>query len=310
MRFLTLGLIGSVAAISAGCSTTRPPAPPAWPIHELRAAQTIALTLPDASNFDASALLLMPDGDLLTLRDADATLYRVQIHAGTATADLLPLTNYFTAAALAPFTRDKHGRYDCEGLARDDQGRLYICEEADRWILRCDPASGRVERLAIDWSPVQKFFSPDRNASFEGVAVGGGRLYVANERQSPVILVVDLATLKIVDHFVVTPRTGSLLGILHYSDLSWSNGRLYVLCRQHRVVLEVEPKSHAVLAEYNYRALEEELGYSGLLPVGLMEGLAVEREFLWLVTDNNGLCHGPGGQDKRPTLLQCPRPAR
>ena len=252
----------------------------------------------------------MTNGDLLTLSDAGASLYRVHFDARSNEANLLLLTGYFAPAELKRFAGDKHGHFDCEGIARDEQGRLYVCEEADRWILRCDPASGRVERLAIDWSPVEKFFSTDRNASFEGIAIGQGKLYIANERESPLIIVLDLATLNIVEHFVVTPRTKLLLGFLHYSDLSWFDGKLYVLCRQHRVVLEVDPATHDVLAEFNYRQLEDDLGYTTQFPVGIMEGVAVDRDFIWLVTDNNGLGRGTDAKDIRPTLLKCPRPHR
>lgn len=41
-----------------------------------------------------------------------------------------------------------------------------------------------------------------------------------------------------------------------------------------------------------------------------MEGLAVNRDFIWLVTDNNGLGRVRHREDLRPTLFQCPRPDR
>ena len=48
------------------------------------------------------------------------------------------------------------------------------------------------EVLPIDWTSVKRFFdSKDSNASFEGVAVGGDTLYVANERQLGQIITVD-----------------------------------------------------------------------------------------------------------------------
>src|SRR5262249_44263799 len=155
------------------------------------------------------------------------------------------------------------------------------------WILRCDPKAEKDERLSIDWTPVKDYFSTDPNASFEGIAVGVQRLYVAHERSTPVIIVVDLASLKVVEDFSVCRRASSLLGLC-YSDLSWYDGKLWVLCRQHYVVLEVDPVTHAVLAEFDYRHLEEQMGYKKSLPVGMMEGLAVDHDFIWLVIDNNG----------------------
>ena len=42
-----------------------------------------------------------------------------------------------------------------------------------------------------------------------------------------------------------------------------------------------------VLAEFDYEAVEDALGYRKGLPVGIMEGLAVDHDWIWLVTDNN-----------------------
>ena len=200
--------------------------------------------------------------------------------------------------------------FQCEGIARDNQGRFYICEESKRWIIRCDPRTGKTERLPIDWTPVKDYFSTvDGNASFEGIAVGNGNLYVANERSSAVIIEVDLASLKVKKSFVVQPAKSSFFG-LHYSDLCWFENQLWVLCRQHRVVLKVDPATRRVLDEFDYGDIEESLGYRTGLPVGMMEGLAVSKDFIWIVTDNNGNPRGKTGDDRRPTLVRCARPDR
>jgi uncharacterized protein YjiK len=219
----------------------------------------------------------------------------------------------FTPAQLAAFAGEKTDRYDIEGITEDALGRIYVCEEANRWILRFDARSQGVERLKIDWTPVQKYFNPaDRNASFEGIAAGEGRLYVANERQRGRIIVVDLATLKVVDDFEVRSSVVSLWGP-QYSDLSWFRGELYVLMREDHVVLRVNPHSHQVLEEYDFSAIESapENKYRKLYWfAGVMEGLAVDENNFWLVTDNNGLGRERYPQDTRPTLFRCPRTDR
>jgi len=277
-----------------------------WPCFTLEAEKTFLLNTPAGGRFDASGLLLTPTGDLLTVSDRGPTLYRIEFNG--VSADLKPVTNCFTTSQLAPLRPAGGGHYDCEGIAEDGQGRFYLCEEVNRRVLRCDPKAKQVESLPIDWSPVQHFFGSDQNASFEGIAIGGGRLYVANERSSPLIMVVDPASLKVIDHFVVSPQVNSFLGFLHYSDLSWQDGKLFVLCRHHRVVLEVDPRTYTVVAEFDYREIEEKLGYRTAYPTGLMEGLAVDRNFIWLVTDNNGLGRERSPNDTRPTLLKCARP--
>ena len=278
--------------------------------HTLRAEKIWQLNPPKGERFDASGLLLQPNGELLTVNDRGAGLYHIEFRDGTNSANLVSLTNCFTEAQLAPFAKDKVERYDCEGIARDEQGRLYLCEEANRWILRFDPLAKKVERLAIDWSSVQNFFHPtDRNASFEGIAIGDGKLYVANERQQGRIIEVDLATGKILDDFVVRPSTSNARDI-HYSDLSWFDGALFVLLRESRCVLQVDPTTKKVLAEFGYGEMERdpEVIYHNKYPTSTMEGLAVDRDFIWLVTDNNGRGRAKYPDDIRPTLFKCKRP--
>lgn len=300
-------------ALLAGCATAPRESHRAtreWPRHTLRMAQTFVLNPPGGERFDASGLLFMPDGSLLTVNDRGPQVYRIDIQPSASEAGLTPLENLFKPSELAPLAPLKLGHYDCEGLAIDDRGRIYLCEEANRWILRCDPKTGHVERLPIDWAPVEQYFSSvDANASFEGIAVGRGKLYVANERSAPRVIVVDLESLRVTGSFQPLPRKGSFFGT-HYSDLCWFEGNLWVLCRQHRVVLEVNPDTREVLAEFDYEAVEDALGYRTGLPVGIMEGLAVDRDWIWLVTDNNGLPRKSAPRDIRPMLVKCPRPDR
>ena len=305
-HFLTLIAL----ALLAGCKTTREQVSFIWPKYRLLPAQITSLNLPGGVQFDASGLLLLSTGEMLTMRNNhDALLYRIDYLPGGKEADLVPFNDCFSTDKLDALAGDKHG-FDCEGIAIDEQGRFYLCEERRRWIFRCDPHTGKTERLPIDWSRVKDYFSPvDSNASFEGIAIGRGKLYVANERSSAVIIVVDLSSLRVKDHFVVQPTKASFFG-LHYSDLCWFDDKLWVLCRQHRVVLQVDPDSHRVLAEYDFGDLEESLGYRTGLPVGIMEGLVVTKDTIWLVTDNNGDPRGRTGNDRRPTLVRCARPDR
>jgi uncharacterized protein YjiK len=278
--------------------------------YTLTAAQTWQPNPPGRGRFDASALLLQPDGSLLTVNDKAPGLFRIEF-ATNGTATLVALPEAFTTAQLAALAPKKNGSYDCEGLARDGRGRIYVSEESERWILRFDPAGKTVERLAIDWKPVQSWFSADRNASFEGVAVGGDTLYVANEREIGRIITVDLNTLKVTGSFQVTP-IGLPARDVHYSDLSWFDGELWVLCRESRCVLRVDPTRQKVLAQFDYLELETSPAnaYSHPYPYGFVEGLAVDARNIWLIVDNNGFPRVADSKDRRPTLWRCERPDR
>lgn len=303
-------LLSAALVLSAGCKTPQNTSGHGWPRHRLQAEQITSLNLPDGKQFDASGLYLLESGELLTLRNTrDSILYRIEFLPGGKEANLKPIGDCFSNDALRATVDDKTG-FDCEGIARDSEGRFYICEERRRVIFRCDPKSGKTDRLPIVWGKAEDYFSTvDKNASFEGVAVGDGKLYVANERSSAVIIEVDLSSLKAKKTFVVQPAKSSFFG-LHYSDLCWFDDQLWVLCRQHRVVLKVDPKSRQVLDEFDYGDIEESLGYRTGLPMGLMEGLAVSKDSIWIVTDNNGDPRGRTGNDTRPTLVRCPRPDR
>ena len=306
LPLLLLAGTGTGAAPAGSRPATAGPTGPAH--HELFAAQTWHLDPPGRDRFDASALLLLPDGSLLTVNDKAPGIFQIQFGSNDSAA-LVPLRETLTPAQLAPLAARKSGNYDCEGLARDDRGRLYISEESERWILRFDPQTGSVERLAIDWTPVEKWFSADRNASFEGVAVGGETLYVANERKIGRIITVDLATLKVTGSFQVTP-IGLPARDVHYSDLSWFADELWVLCRESRCVLRVNPATHKVLAQFDYLALETapKNAYAHPYPYGFVEGLAVDAHNIWLCVDNNGFPRVADRQDRRPTLWRCERP--
>jgi hypothetical protein len=277
----------------------------------LRAEHVWQMNLPEGQRFDASGLFLEKSGALLTESDQQIGVYRIRFNGASRAVDLERIPECFTATQLAPLAREKIGRYDCEGVTEDDQGRIYLCEEANRWILRWDPASKTVEKLPIDWSPVEKYFSSDRNAAWEGIAVHGSTLYVANERKKGRLIAVDLNTLKVTDSFSVR-ASHSLWYEPHYSDLCWFDGALYALMREDHVILKIDPSTHRTLDEYNFADIENdpEVAYHKVVPlvVGVMEGLAVDRDYFWLCTDNNGLARKKYPQDARPTLFQCRRP--
>lgn len=279
--------------------------------HVLKPDQAWRLTAPDKGQFDTSGLLLMPNGDLLTVNDKRPGLYRIHFPNEGNVASLREMPNWLTGRQLEQFKAAKTGHWDLEGIARDEAGRIYVCEEGNRWVLRLDPKAEKVERLEIDWSPVKKYFGADRNASWEGVAAGGGRLYLANERQRGRIITLDINTLEIVSDFAVG-AVQLLARDMHYTDLSWFEGYLYVLMREARAVLQVDPIAERVVAEFDLTALESarEHVYHRRYPTGNLEGLAVDAEHIWVVTDNNGYGRLQDPSDRRPTLFKCRRPDR
>jgi hypothetical protein len=302
-----------LALVFSACHLSAAPELPAakWPCYTLRAEKAWHLNLPGGERFDASALCLRTNGDLLTVNDRHEGVYRIQFLPKTNLAEMALLPNCFTTEQLASFAADKIDRYDCEGLCEDEAGRFYICEEANRWILRWDPKIKKVDRLEIDWSPVEKYFHPtDRNASFEALAVYRDKLYVGNERQDGRIIVVDLKTLKVMEDFGVRPSNTRAKDI-HYSDFCWFEGALFAVLRENHVVVKINPETQRIVAEYDYGAIEHapDVAFETDNPMAsLIEGIAVDQKYIWLCTDNNGRGLKNSPADTRPLLFKCPRP--
>ena len=256
--------------------------------------------------FDASALAFR-GGKLITVNDRDGVLYELELQTNSVAA--LKRLDLFPRPVLARVTPKKATRFDFEGIAVDAAGNIYVSEESQRLVFKSSPDGKHVDALAFDWSPVERFISNDINASLEGIAVLGDRLFLANERSAPRIFVIDLPSRKIIDSFAVD-SLGFAFGGAHYSDLSVFEGHLFILDRNHRCIFEVDPISKRVLAEYSFAQMEltEDVAYFSDYPTGAMEGLAIDRDYFWLLTDNNGKARFKHPKDNRPTLFQCPRP--
>lgn len=254
--------------------------------------------------FDASGIERSPEGELLVVRDTELAVYAVRFGDNDSEATLVKHARYSV-----PKTDLNVGpnRFDVEGLAFDDEGVLYACDEHARRVLRFT-ARGLIDSLPIDLDSVASFFSKsNRNASFEGIAIGGGKLYLANERSKGRLIELDLATGKTLGSFECRSGT-SIWPDPHYSGLDWHNGRLYALMREEQSIVEVDPSDRSVTRVLRYHDIEfaKDHRYRTLVPLsGVMEGVLVEGNTVWLLTDNNGQGRYADQSDRRPSLFKC-----
>ena len=254
--------------------------------------------------FDASGIERSPDGDLLVVRDRELTVYGVKFVPGSDEAILYPHERFPTEIEGNGFGGP---RFDVEGLAFDPEGNLYIADETERRVLRIVPG-GRLEAVAIDLTLASSYFSKtNRNASFEGIAVGGGSLFLANERSEGRLFEFDLQTGALKASFGCKLPL-PLFPVPQYSGLDWQNGKLYVLMREERVIVEVDPKDRSIVRLLRYHNVEmaEAHRYRVGIPMsGVMEGVLVEDDVFWLLTDNNGQGRVADRRDSRPSLFKC-----
>lgn len=254
--------------------------------------------------FDASGIERGSDGEILIVRDSELAVYGVRFQEGSDTANLIKHAQYVVDRK--DLNVGVH-RFDIEGLAVDSKGILYACDEYARRILRFT-SRGLIDSIPIDFSSVSNYFNKtDINASFEGIAIGKDRLYVANERSHGRIIEIDLRTHETIGSF--TFRTGGTAWPdTHYSGLDWDKGYLYALLREEQTIAEIDPNTKKPLRLIRYHEVEfaKEHRYQTLLPFfGVMEGLLVEGDTFWLLADNNGQGRYADTSDTRPSLFKC-----
>ncbi|MDZ4815612.1 MAG: esterase-like activity of phytase family protein [Verrucomicrobiota bacterium] len=277
-------------------------------LYSLTAGKMIPIHLPREKRFDASGLTIGPRGQLYFVNDKMATLYETSKIDETEMF-VVPRMDLVNEDLLNKAAGAVTPRHDIEGIAFDGTD-FYICDEAKRNVFRINPKSGKIVHLKIDWHPVQSYFSAvQKNASFEGIAVGNGKLYLANERDFGRIIVVDLKSMKVERSFMVRP-SNTLSQNIHYSDLCWHKGSLFVLCRHNRVIIQVDPDTGIALSDYYYGRMEVEpqWRFHSRFPTGAMEGLYVTDTHFFLLIDNNGESRVSQPGDKRPLLFVCKRP--
>lgn len=220
--------------------------------------------------------------------------------------------------------------FDLEGITACN-GHLFVVAEEPRTIIRINPKTkvstshtldveSYYRRSARMRHPMARF-SYHSNAGYEGITCDpkAKRLYVIQERQPRYILVVDMPSvwkqgkqLRIHSHFDLPsfslPR--QINGIDSEPDFAGADmdkGFLYVLYRNERLVLKVNPKTHNMLAAYSFRHAEDRL-YKQRLPFGLAEGLVVRGNRIYIVMDNNRRPRKLNPTDRRPVLLSFERP--
>jgi len=277
--------------------------PSNYPTEFLEVEASWRLQSPDG-RFDASGIERGPKGDLLVVRDSELAVYAVRFQEASDVAALVKLARYGVEADDLDVGSS---RFDIEGLALDSSGILYACDEFERRVLRFS-SQGQLDSIPIDLEATAEFFSKtDVNASFEGIAIGDGHLYLANERNRGRLIDLDLKTGELLSSFVCKTGT-SIWPDTHYSGLDWHNGKLFALVREEQAIIEIDPEGKTVDRVFRYHGIEfdKQHRYRTLVPfAGVMEGLLIEADVFWLLTDNNGQARFADKTDSRPTLFKC-----
>ncbi|MBC77147.1 MAG: hypothetical protein CME64_14140 [Halobacteriovoraceae bacterium] len=185
--------------------------------------------------------------------------------------------------------------WDLEGGASCDSS-IYLVNEQLREVMLVK--DNKIKRVDINFEQAFKeygapFEESPSNAGFEGLAVDceNQRLYVAQERAPRAIAVVNLKTNK-VEKVTTTEITKDNIHP-DYADLFFTDNHLYVLERNTRKILKLDPKDLKLKDTVSYTRLTDQLQtkelYSTDKPFGLAEALTMDDKHIYLGMDNNQL---------------------
>jgi hypothetical protein len=201
---------------------------------------------------------------------------------------------YFTSALLL-----KHGErlikspFDLEGITHCKE-TYYIVNEQVRHVLKI--TNNKLENLKIDFSPIFKknkfpLKNISVNAGFEGVAVDckKNKLYISQERSPRAVITVDLNSSKVTDMFLLD-NGSSKSGSLDYAGLHIEGNFLYLLERNNHLISKYDLTTKKIISQIKFGDIAgmhlKELYDTGE-PFGLAEGLAMNKEIIYIAIDNN-----------------------
>lgn len=248
--------------------------------------------------FEPSALCFDNEGKLYTVADKGYfSIFELEKNSkGYSAKDVININKN----QLLKLRFKKRHKFDFEGLEYNPNNNLfYLADERDRKVFTVD-RQGNINDLGIDVNSYLKannIKNSDSNSGLEGLTIDfkNNKMFLLKEMNESLVIVVDLNNNKIIKHFKV-----SLPGRVEptLTDASFFDSFLYVLIRSHRLIAKVNPETGEVLATYDYRKHEENnknvyIKIPAIGPnhdkdgFGVMEGLAVTKDYFYIVTDNN-----------------------
>lgn len=245
---------------------------------------------------------------LLVVSDDDETLWQASEKDHTLTLKpylkLNTLKNFtdYLEGVKAAFQGVKIKKWlDLEGISTCE-GDIYLINELPRDVLKVSQKARTLEKLPLELSGYPQLKDGGNNAGFEGITVDCENkiMYLAKEREPRQILVVDLKTMKLMDHWdvptsnrggqrVINPWNGENVVEIQpdFADLAFDRGFLYALERNTFEIAKIDPKTKTVVNRVSYWQTEKPL-YEHFEPFGLAEALILTKDQILIGFDNNG----------------------
>ncbi len=269
--------------------------------------------------------LCFAEGMLLAVSDKhDTAIYRFEFSESVgAPARMVPHREF-----RAP-PRKGVRRFDFEAVHYvPKEKKFYLASEMLSDLLRVDSESGAAEWIGLGLPsaaagarqnpPLPYLRKP--NAGIEGLAEleHPSRFVLAAEREPRGLLVLPQleagnyakARWFPIEHSVVK-LSGTRLA--DYSDLEVYNGKLFALSRNAEAIVELTPsktgKSWRETRAWSFSHTVRDPRFAYMHSAfGMAEGLAIERDAIWIVLDNNRSWRVGSERDRRPLLFRFARP--
>jgi hypothetical protein len=269
-----------------------------------------ALAVEGPDNNQPSGLTIK-DRTLYAVSDKhDDTIYKLVLAAET--AKMVPHLRFNL-----PSPPRETVKCDLEGIACDREGNFYLVSESLFRILRVSTDGRQTAWVTPDLSPWGRAAGlfQKGNANLEGIAVlAPGKFVLCAERQPRGFVEVDTTThppdirAYRSDATVFEFRPGRSPD---FSGLYWDEGTLYVLERNAFLVCELVRKGQGFAEgrgwSYGHVVTRPALRFADMR-YGKAEGLCMDRRYVYVILDNNGIARQAEPGDARPLLLLLNRP--
>lgn len=315
--------MGILTALATGASVRASKAPDIAPVPVMPAYLLHAWWIDGSEGLDVSGLSFC-NGDLLAVADKSSErIYRLSPEPGRRSVQLssvadfsrppLPDDQPVTAKARALHYASKSLSMDFEGITCDDTG-IYLLSERHNRIARLDLKDNVGHWLPVRWSESarKRGFLQLFNAESEGLVKVAGDFWVALERDPRGLLKLAAGD-RVGQRFYPVPavrgldfrgRSEDLTALAYYDGSLFTLERnAYAVCRRDIDTLEAD-----WCIQYRHVEEGEEYVYRKTR-FGKGEGLAVNRDGIFVVLDNNGVTRAAAPQDSRGLLMQLAFPA-
>jgi hypothetical protein len=297
-------IAAALLAWSATALASAPHAAPHFPELELVA----ALPVDGSNGLDLSGLALR-GRTLYAVSDKDDThIFRIVLAPGHSSARLEP------AIPITLPPDSGKGRCDWEGLAIHPDGRWLLASELKHRVLAVPAKGGAGTWITPNLQPAARPHGMLQvtNAGLEGLTVGpGGTLILAAERLNRGLIEIAPGRSP-----VFSPLTTSIVRlppprVPDLAAVEWTGTQLIGLYRNAELLVRLE-KQNGTWIETRAWSFRQTVRHPKLRYIatsyGMVEGLALSKDFIYLCADNNRSGRAADRADRRGLLYIFKRP--